>query len=177
MYNDDYYLRKKYDTSLGVIILGTFLTVIGVISLILMRFRIAFLSLQNWGYWLIIPAFFLFISGIHQIYVNKRCKKTVKNAIFQRESKGSHKLEHIAIEVNINPKDLLRVLLDLRNDGIIKYRFNPDTGEIIIGENLLNNSLIDTSSSEKDVKKFCLYCGQKLDNNNIFCPSCGSKSL
>ena len=179
-----YYSKEKYEASIGVFILGIIFLFVAILSLFFIRFNINFLGLRFWGYWMIIPAFFLFIGGFHQIYVNRKYKNAVRNALIQRGNKGNHKLEHIAREIGIEPNDLLRVLLDLRNKGTIKYRFNPDTGEIILGEAVTYTPSESYSPPGKKLdlpliseeKSFCVYCGQNLDGDAKFCPICGSKT-
>ena len=178
-----YYSKEKYEKSISAFVIGIIFIFVALISFLFMRLNINFIGLRYWGIWMIIPAFFLFIGGFHQVYINRKYKRSVKNAIYQRGSKGTHKLEHIAIEIGIEPKDLLRVLLDLRNKDIIKYKFNPDTGEVIFGENVSylpsekyipSRKKQDYSFTSED-KSFCIYCGQKLDADAKFCPICGSK--
>jgi len=172
-----YYIKEKYEASIGAFVVGIIFVLVAILSFVFMRLNINFLSLRYWGYWMLIPAFFLFIAGFHQIYVNMQYKKAVKNALSQRDNKGIHKLEHIAVEIGIKPKDLLRVLLDLRNKNVIKYKFNPDTGELVLGETITHTPTVkkpDVPLAVED-KIFCVYCGQELEGEATFCPSCGSK--
>ncbi|MFX1236705.1 MAG: zinc ribbon domain-containing protein, partial [Promethearchaeota archaeon] len=155
---------------------------VAILSLVLESIDADFIGIRSWGYWMFIPAFFIFIGGFQQIYTNINYKKAVKVAITQR-GKGTYKLENIALEVGIKPKDVLRVLLSLRNSGKIRYRFNVDTGEIILGENVPYapsdefvpppKKLIAPISSEG--KNFCVYCGHQLAAGANFCENCGSK--
>lgn len=178
-----YYSKEKYKASIGAFILGIIFLFIAILSLLFIRLNINFLGLRFWGYWMFIPAFFIFIGGFHQIYINNKYKKAVKLALAQRGNTGTHKLENIALEIGIEPKDLLRVLLDLRNKENVKYRFNSDTGEIILGESITYkpsesytppSKKLDSSLMSEN-KSFCIYCGQKLDEKAKFCPVCGSK--
>jgi len=180
---DRFYKKEKYEASIGAFVLGIVFVFIGVLALIFMRFGINFIGLRFWGYWLFIPAFFIFIGGFRQIYVNNQYKSAVKNAIVQRNKRGTHKLEHIAKEIGIESNIVLRVLLDLRNEGFVKYMFNPDTGEIILGESVSYTPSEEFEAPGKEVeaelptveKSFCVFCGQKLEVDAKFCPSCGSK--
>ena len=99
------------------------------------------------------------------------------NEIVDKQAEMAAQYEHIAIEIGIKPKDLLRVLLDLRNKNMVKYKFNPDTGEIVLGESVSYTPSVKKPevTLAKEDKSFCVYCGQKLDGEAIFCPSCGSK--
>ena len=99
-----------------------------------------------------------------------------------RGSQGTHKLEHIALEVGIRPQDLLRVLTDLRDSGQIRYRFNSDTGLIELGESVQYHAASNYVPPAKvkapipsGDKKYCVYCGHTFGTDAQFCPSCGSK--
>ena len=178
-----FYKKEKYEASIGAFVLGIVFVFVGVLALVFARFGINFIGLRFWGYWLFIPAFFIFIGGFRQIHVNNQYKNAVKNAIIQRNKQGTHKLEHIAKEIGIESNVILRVLLDLRNEGFVKYMFNPDTGEIILGESVAYTPSKEFETPGKAVeveiptieKNFCVYCGQKLEVDAKFCPSCGSK--
>ena len=104
-HRERYYTKEKYEASIGAFVVGIIFVFVAILSFVFMRLNINFLSLRYWGYWMLIPAFFLFTAGFHQIYVNMQYKKAVKNALSQRDNKGTHKLEHIAIEIGIKPKD------------------------------------------------------------------------
>ncbi len=100
-----------------------------------------------------------------------------------RRNQGTYKLEHIALEVGIRPKDLLYVLADLRDKGKAIYRFNPETGEIELGQEIVYIPSEHFAPPAKKVqapipsegKNFCVYCGYQLERDAKFCPSCGSK--
>jgi hypothetical protein len=74
------------------------------------------------------------------------------------------------------------VLVDLRSKGILKYRFNSDTGEIILGEdasytpeeNYQPPKKID-SALPTEGKNYCVYCGNKIREGSQYCAFCGSK--
>ena len=75
-------------------------------------------------------------------------------------------LKDLALEVGIKPKDVLRVLVDLRAKGQIKYRFNSDTGEIILGEDVSYTPVANFEAPKKlesalpsEGKNYCVYCG------------------
>jgi hypothetical protein len=152
-------------------------------SLVLRSINLDLIGLSAWGYWLFIPAFFIFVGGFQQIYTNIQFKKAVRVAILDRGNQGSHKLEDIALEVGIKPKDVLRVLVDLRLKGVISYRFNSETGEIILGENVVYAPVDNYIAPPKNLaeplstegKTYCVYCGQQLRQRSLFCENCGSK--
>jgi len=137
-YSKRYYSKEKYEPSIGAFGTGLVFLFVGLMSIFLNLLNIDFIGLRYWGFWMLIPAFFIILGGFHQIYTNRNFKKAVKAAIMDRGFKGTHKLEDIALEVGIKPNTLLRVLHDLRTSGFVKYRFNSKTGEIILGEDIEN---------------------------------------
>ncbi|MFX1418018.1 MAG: zinc ribbon domain-containing protein, partial [Promethearchaeota archaeon] len=110
-------------------------------------------------------------------------KQVVKNALAQRNFQGTYKLEHIALEIGMKPAVLLRVLLDLRTKGLIKYSFNSETGEIILGQPITYTPATEYIAPPKKIdeplptegKNYCVYCGHRLESSGNFCPNCGSK--
>ncbi|MFW9996066.1 MAG: zinc ribbon domain-containing protein [Candidatus Odinarchaeota archaeon] len=180
-----YYSEEKYEAAIGAFVIGLIFAAIAIISLfmIAMDLRDTFVNLQTWGYWMLIPAFFLILGGFQQIYTNMKYRNAVKNAIFTRGNQGTYKLEHIALETGIRPNFVLRILLDLRDKGVIRYRFNPESGEIVLGESITyarDESYISPPKKLQEPlpvksKDYCLYCGHKLASDSIFCENCGSK--
>ncbi|MBN1801073.1 MAG: zinc-ribbon domain-containing protein [Candidatus Lokiarchaeota archaeon] len=181
-YKNRYYSNKSYEAAAGSFGCASTFLFVAILSLVFNSLSVDFMGLRYWGYWLFIPAFFIFIGGFQQIYTNVTYKRAIKAAITQRGT-GTFKLEDIALEVGIKPKDVLRVLLSLRNSGKIRYRFNADTGEIMLGESVSyvpseefeppSKQLIAPIASEG--KNFCVYCGHQLAMNANFCENCGSK--
>jgi hypothetical protein len=182
MVKDRYYSKEKYEAPMEIFGTAIAFIIVGVISLILNTLNIDFIGLRYWGYWLFIPAFFISIGGFTQIATNNKFKKSVRVALMDRDFKGNHKLEDIALEVGIKPKDVLRVLIDLRDKGFVKYKFNAENGEIELGQK------IDYVQSENFVpppKKieapiptkgsYCVYCGQQLRQGAKYCENCGSQ--
>jgi hypothetical protein len=179
---DRYYHKESYEAAIGTFATAIVFTFVAILSLVFNTFNIDFIGLRWWGYWLFIPAFFIFIGGFTQLYTNFKYKKAILNAVRERGNQGSHKLENLALEVGIKPKDVLRVLADLRDKGKVQYRFNPDTGEIELGQSIRYvkseqfqhppKENVDISSEQRN---FCAYCGQKLDSRAQYCPNCGSK--
>ncbi|MHA1657757.1 MAG: zinc ribbon domain-containing protein [Promethearchaeota archaeon] len=182
-YDNRYYHKESYETAIGTFGLAIVFIFIGILALIFHAFNIDFIELRSWGYWLFIPAFFISIGAFQQVYTNSKYKKLVKVSLMQRGFQGTYKLEHIALEIGMRPKDLLRVLLDLRNKGIVQYSFNPDTGEIILGQKIVYVPSSEYVPPAKNLdapipsggKNFCVYCGHELDKSATFCPNCGSK--
>ncbi len=181
-YKHRYYYKEKYEAAIGTFAVAIVFLFVAILSLVLNAFEIDFIGLRSWGYWLFIPAFFIFIGGFNQLYTNYKYKQAVKNALIQRNFQGTHKLEHIALEIGMRPKDLLRVLLDLRNRGVVQYSFSPDTGEIILGKVISYTQSEEYTPPEKKLdaplptegKNYCVYCGYKIEAKGNFCPNCGS---
>lgn len=181
-YDNRYYSKERYEAALGTFMCGVVFALVAVLALVFLAIDVDFISLSSWGYWLFIPAFFIILAGFGKLYTNIRYKKVVKNAILQR-GQGTYKLEHIALEVGIRPRDILRVLVDLRNKGKIQYSFKPETGEIVLGQAI---TYVQSTSFVPPAKKlstplptknknFCVYCGHEIKGEVKFCPSCGSK--
>ena len=156
---------------------------VAIMSLVFRAINFDLIGLSSWGYWLFIPAFFITIGGFTQISTNIQFQKAVRVAILDRGNQGAHKLEDIALEVGIKPKVVLRVLIDLRQKGVISYRFNSETGEIILGENVVYAPVDNYIAPPKNLaeplstegKSYCVYCGQQLRKGSLFCENCGSK--
>jgi hypothetical protein len=182
-YKNRFYYKESYEAAIGTFAVGIVFLFVAILSLFFLYFNIPFIGLAHWGYWLFIPAFFIFIGGFEQLYRNYKYKQVVKNALAQRNFQGTYKLEHIALEIGMKPSILLRVLLDLRNEGIVQYSFDAESGQIILGQTITYKPATDYVPPPKKMeeplptegKSYCVYCGQKLESTGNFCPNCGSK--
>ena len=182
-YKHRYYYKEDYTSAIGTFATGIVFLFVAILSLFFRTYNVHFISLADWGFWLFIPAFFIFIGGFTQLHRNYKYQQVVKNALIQRNFVGTHKLEHIALEIGMRPKDILRVLLDLRNKGVVKYSFNSETGEIILGQGIAYSQATEYIPPAKKLdeplstegKKYCVYCGHKIEISGSFCPNCGSK--
>ncbi len=180
---DRYFEKHKYEPATGTFATALVFTFVGILSLIFRALRVNFIGLSEWGFWLFIPAFFIFIGAFSQLYSNSRHKKMVMSALMDRNMQGTYKLESIGDEIGIDPKNILRVLMDLRNQGKVRYQFNSNTGEIILGENIVYKPVNEYATIEKkevpstppESKTYCVYCGQSLPEGAKFCEHCGSK--
>jgi len=177
-----FYSKKSYEAPMSIFGTAIVFIIVGVVSLVFNSVQIDFIGLRYWGYWLFIPAFFISIGGFTQIYTNRNFKKAVRVAIMDRNYQGTHKLEDIALEVGIKPKDVLRVLVDLRETGFVKYKFNSQTGEIELGEGVVYKQSDNFVPPPKKIEaplptkgNYCVYCGQQLREGAQFCENCGSK--
>ncbi len=182
-YKNRYYTKKKYEAAIETLAVGLVFLFVAILSLFFLAFDLNFIGLKSWGYWLFIPAFFIILGGFSQYYTNMKFQKSIKVALLDRGNQGTHKLEDIALEVGIKPKDVLQVLIDLRQKGVVSYRFNSDTGEIILGEKVTyvksEAYVVPPKKLEKPLetkgKEYCVYCGHQLPKEGNFCENCGSK--
>jgi hypothetical protein len=181
-YKNRYYYKESYEAAIGTFATALVFLFVAILSLFFRAFDVDFIGLKDWGYWLFIPTFFIFLGGFEQLYRNSKYKKLVKSALAQRNFEGTHKLEHIALEIGMRPKDILRVLQDLRTKGIAQYSFNSETGQIILGKTITYEPASEYVAPSKKLenplptegKNFCVYCGHKLETKGNFCPNCGS---
>ena len=182
-YRNRYYSKKKYEAAIETMGCGFVFLFVAILSLFFLAFNVNFIGLSSWGYWLFIPAFFIILGGVQQYYTNEKFQKSVRVAILDRGNQGTHKLEDIALEVGIKPRDVLKVLIDLRQKGVISYRFNSETGEIMLGEKVAYVKSEEyvvppkqlTEPLETKGKGYCMYCGHQLTSEGNFCENSGSK--
>jgi hypothetical protein len=182
-YKHRFYYKESYEAAIGTFAVAIVFLFVAILSLFFLYFNIQFIGLAHWGYWLFIPAFFIFIGGFEQLYRNYKYKQVVKNALAQRNFQGTYKLEYIALEIGMKPSILLRVLLDLRNEGIVKYSFDAESGQIILGQAVIYKPATEYVPPPKKMeeplptegKNYCVYCGHKIESSANFCPNCGSK--
>lgn len=183
MSDNRYYYKKNYTGNLSTFGTAIVFSIVGILALVFNAYDINFIGLRSWGYWLFIPAFFIFIGGFSTIYWDKRMRDTVYGATLNRT--GRVKLESFAQEVSIKPNNILRILLDLRAKRGIQYSYDSETGEIIFGQETkyeqsqefvspLPKKQAEVIFPTGDVS-FCPYCGHKPPAGSQFCESCGSK--
>lgn len=130
-----------------------------------------------------IPAFFILLGGISGLLTDRRLKRAML-VTAQAKGNSSVKLEALSVETNIRTNDILRILLDLRNEGFIKYRYDTASGEIVFGESVsyqqapeFTGPMTTRQASTQDLTSstYCPYCGHKPPVGAQFCESCGSK--
>jgi len=161
-YRNRYYSKKKYEAAIETLGCGFVFLFVAILSLFFLSFGVPFMGLRSWGYWLFIPAFFIILGGVQQYYTNEKFQKSVRVAILDRGNQGTHKLEDIALEVGIKPKE---------------------TGEIILGEKVAYVKSEEYVVPPKQLaepletkgKGYCVYCGHELTSEGNFCENCGSK--
>ncbi|MFX0100038.1 MAG: zinc ribbon domain-containing protein [Candidatus Hodarchaeota archaeon] len=178
-----HYHKRDYEGNLSGFAVGIVFCFVGILSLVLNNLDVDFISISTWGYWLFIPAFFILLGSTGQYFTDKRIKRDVLAAI-QSRSNGSYNLDEVAADSGVKRKDLLRVLMDIRSEGLIKYSYNESSGEIIVGEQVqyepapefkpLPKRSPPPEPEELSEKNFCLFCGHKLREGAKFCPNCGS---
>jgi len=147
---------------------------VGIISIILAIFRIDFIGLRWWGYVLFIPAFFLLVGGISKyIRVDRLRKEVLATLENYRESQVN--VETVTKELMMERPSLMRLLIDLRTDGYIKFHFDAKSGELIFGQ-AFTLSPIDTKVTPISTTDtiYCPQCGFRMPADSVFCPSCGS---
>jgi len=163
-YRNRYYSKKKYEAAIETLGVGFVFLFVAILSLFFLAFGVPFIGLGSWGYWLFIPAFFIILGGVQQYYTNEKFQKSVRVAILDRSNQ-------------------LKVLIDLRQKGAISYRFNSETGEIILGEKVAYVKSEEFVVPPKQLaepletagKGYCVYCGHELSTEGNFCENCGSK--
>ena len=179
-----YYSKKDYKGDYSAFGTAAVFIAVGILSLVFRRYGIDFIGLASWGYWFFIPAFFTIIGAIGHLDSDRRMRNTILRAV-QNRGDSSVKLETLAEETGIKPKNVLRVLVDLRNAGQAKYRYDTSSGEIMLGETVnyekapeftepISQKQLDVIYPSGEVN-FCPYCGHKASAGMQFCESCGSK--
>lgn len=184
MSQDRYYSKKDYKGDYSAFGSATIFIFIGVLSLVFRYYNIEFIGLASWGYWLFVPAFFTIVGAFGHLDSDRRMRNNVFLAV-QNRGDSSVKLETLAEETGIKSKNVLRVLVDLRNDSKIKYRYDTESGAIMLGEtvNYEKSPEFTEPISQKQLEviypsgevNFCPYCGHKASVGMQFCESCGSK--
>ena len=181
-----HYRKKDYESDvLGSFITGLIFLSFGILSLVFKQYNIDFIGLSSWGIWLFIPAFFIMLGSVSQLRTNKRLKKDAVLVLNQRGA-GRYTLDEIAADIGVRRRHLLALLVDLRSEGKISYKYDDQTGEIILGEMIVYEQAPDyqplpkRSPPEEKVelqkeKNYCIFCGQRLEPGMQFCPNCGSQ--
>jgi hypothetical protein len=116
MSKDRYYSKKDYKGDYSAFGTATIFIVIGTLSLVFRHNGIGFIGLADWGYWFFVPAFFTIIGAIGHLDSDRRMRNNVSLAV-QNRGDSSVKLETLAEETGIKPKNVLRVLVDLRSEN------------------------------------------------------------
>jgi len=185
--SDRHYMKREYAGNHAAFGTGIVFLLVATISLILRTINFDFISLSSWGFWFFVPAFFILIGAVGQLSTDKRIRRDVEATMRQRGS-GRFPLDEIAAEAGVKRRFLLRVLMDLRNMGRITYRYDGQTGEIIVGEQITyqqapeyqplpsRNEPVPLPAVQNE-RRYCIYCGQLFEPNTEikYCPNCGSQ--
>ncbi len=179
-----YYYRKSYTGSYSAFGTAFVFALVGVISLIFRYTDIDFIGLADWGYWLFIPAFFIALGAFKDYFNDSRLRKHVLLSL-QNTTGNRINLDQFSKEIGIKPNGILRVLVDLRVKGLIKYSYDSNTGEILLGESIQYRQAPEfvEPPSKKQLEvifpssetEYCPYCGHKAISEAQFCENCGSK--
>ncbi|MBN2151376.1 MAG: hypothetical protein JW839_08025 [Candidatus Lokiarchaeota archaeon] len=180
-----HYEKRDYEGTNSSLGCGLAFLGVGILSLVLSSLSIDFLSLNTWGHWLLVPAFFMIIGAINNKSTDKRVRRDVL-AVVQARKAGRFLLDEIAADAGVKRSHLLRVLMDLRGEGLVSYKYDSQTGEIILGEEVQYQQAPGFEPARKgeapvpqagSERKYCIFCGQMLDANPQvkFCPNCGSQ--
>ncbi|GAB4324890.1 MAG: hypothetical protein Kow0069_30660 [Promethearchaeota archaeon] len=180
---------KKYEGTLEALGTGIAFFVVGVVSLVLRQVEVDFIGLSYWGTFMFIPAFFVLLGATSQVYNDRQLRKEVL-AFLRTVGPGNYALESIALEVGVKPNDLLRILVDLRTAGKVAFRYDGETGQVVLGQALppspapapqapvhLGPVPERAAAGESGARErnFCVYCGYPVKPNQNFCESCGSR--
>lgn len=185
MSQDRYYSKKDYKGDYSAFGVALVFTIVGIVSLVLKYAYPAhdFWGISTWGYWMFVPAFFILIGAIGHVDTDRRMRNNVLAAVQNRTD--AIKLENLAAETGIKPQHVLRILVDLRVRNQIKYSYDSNTGEILLGETISYQKSPEFTTTlpkkQADVifsagaTTYCPYCGHKPPAGSKFCESCGSK--
>ncbi len=185
MAKDRYYTKKQYTGSWSAFGTAAVFAFVGILGIIFLYTPADFIGLSAWGYYMFIPAFFILIGGISGVYTDRRLKRTMLTTA-QAKGNSSIKLEVLSTETNIRANDILRILLDLRNVGQIKYRYDTTSGEIVFGESIsyqqapeFAGPMTKRQATTQVIPEtnYCPYCGHKPPAGAQFCENCGSKMV
>lgn len=177
------YEKREYEGTNSSLGCGLVFLGVGIVSLVFSSAGITFLSLNTWGYWLFIPAFFILIGAVSSKSTDKRVRRDVL-AVVQTRKTGRFSVDEIAADAGVKRSHLLRVLMDLRGEGLVSYKYDSQTGEIILGEGVQYQQAPGFEPAKKgeqpvpqaaSERKYCIFCGQMLDASPRFCPNCGSQ--
>ncbi|MHA1303830.1 MAG: zinc-ribbon domain-containing protein [Candidatus Heimdallarchaeaceae archaeon] len=188
MSKNRYYYKKSYKGDYSAFGSALTFTAVGILSLIFDAYNINFIGLRYWGFWLFVPAFFSFTSAIGLIANDRKMRKAVLGFV-QSHPGGPIKVETISAQIGMKMNDILRVLVDLRMKGLVQYKYDTQTGEILLGEAVKyqrapeftsppTKNQAETIASTIQLSQaeyYCPYCGQKNPEDSQFCINCGSK--
>ncbi|MFX1293233.1 MAG: zinc-ribbon domain-containing protein [Promethearchaeota archaeon] len=158
---------------LGAFGVASVFSFVGFLGLIFLLTDINFIGLKWWGYYLFIPAFFIWIGGIASYIRQSRLKREALAALDSYQD-STVNIETLMQDLMIDRPGLLRLLIDLRTDRQIKFKVDSKTGDIILGETFTPPTLITDVAEESTAETiYCPQCGIQMTANSLFCPNCG----
>ncbi len=169
--------QRKYEGSsdwLGAIGLATVFTIVGILGVVFWFANIEFIGLRSWGYYMFIPAFFIYIAGISTYLRQKRLRQEVLAALDSYQNMSVN-IETLTQDLMMARPDLLRLLIDLRTERLIKFRVDAKSGDVILGESFTPppvESPVTPATPTETV--YCPQCGIRMPADSIFCPNCGA---
>ena len=176
--SEEHFVRaRKYQGSsewMGAIGLATVFTIVGILAIVFWFFDIDFIGLKWWGYWLFIPAFFIYIGGISTYISQDRLKRETLAAL-DSYSSGPVDVDTLAKDLMMERASLMRLLIDLRTERGVKFRVDSKSGAIILGESFTPapvEAAVPTEAPTDAV--FCPQCGVRMPAESVFCPNCGA---
>ncbi|NVM31479.1 MAG: zinc ribbon domain-containing protein [Candidatus Helarchaeota archaeon] len=163
--------RSEYLGAYGIAAVFTF---IGMLSIIFYFTPFDFIGLSAWGYWMFIPAFFLWIGGIATHVRYNQLRRDVLATLDNYKS-GPISIDSLTAELMMERPSLMRLLIDLRVERRLKFRVDSKSGEVILGESYLP-PVIDAAAAAAAPTGtfFCPQCGQRIASDSVFCPNCGA---
>ncbi len=186
MHCQNCYTKRDYSGNHAGFGVGAVFVFVGLISLVMRNLGISYFGLASWGYWLFIPAFFIIIGSIAQIGTDKRIREDVASLLKQG---GSHTftIDEISREANVKRHFVLRVLMDLRDLGLINYTYYGASSNFIVGDQCgYQQVAVQQPGCQKNepivsqvvqVKyHYCPNCGQAIEDtpDKKYCANCGS---
>ncbi len=181
-----HYSNRDYEGNVAsTLTTGFVFLCFGLISLVLKNFGVDAWGFSYWGFWLLVPAFFILLGGVSQFTTEKRVRADVLLVVRQR-GPGRYTLDEIAADAGVKRRHLLRVLGDLRAANQCTYRYDAQSGEIVMGEAVAYEpspeyqplpkraDTVETVAVQRE-KQYCVFCGQKIEPATRYCPNCGSQ--
>lgn len=163
--------RSEY---LGAFGLAGVFTFVGIVSIIFNLIALDFIGIRSWGYWMFIPAFFIWIGGISAYLKQKRLRAEVLS-ILDNYPPGPISIDTLTQEAMMERPSLMQLFLDLRVDRLIKFRIDSKSGDLILGESYIpprrESAAVPSVPSEH---MYCPHCGKEIARDSIFCANCGS---
>jgi hypothetical protein len=169
------YMKRDYAGNRAGFGVGAVFVFVGMLSLVMRNAGFNIFGLASWGFWLFIPAFFIIVGSIAQIWTDKHIRQDVAS-LLRQDGARTFTIDEIANEANVKHQFVLRVLMDLRDLGMITYTCKAASSEIVVGG---EQCLYQQTTMYQHIQKvhYCPNCGQMLEDkpDKKYCPACGSR--